>query len=59
MFDFCRILYCPFLLEMAEKCFTHAMDLSGLVPPCFSLGHTEGVLKLATLATQQGTLITR
>ncbi|CAL5210666.1 unnamed protein product [Lathyrus oleraceus] len=36
---------------MAEKCFKHAMDLSGLLPLCFSFGYTEGVLKLATLAT--------
>lgn len=47
----------PFLilqLEMAEDCLKHANDLSGLLLLYSSLGDTEGIAELASLAKEQG-----
>ncbi|XP_028091588.1 coatomer subunit beta'-1-like isoform X1 [Camellia sinensis] len=41
-------------LEMAEECLLHGMDLSGLLLLYSSLGDTEGISKLASLAEEQG-----
>ena len=41
-------------LEMAEDCLKNAMDLSGLLLLYSSLGDAEGILKLASLAKENG-----
>ncbi|XP_074561524.1 coatomer subunit beta'-1-like isoform X1 [Curcuma longa] len=41
-------------LEMAEECLSQAMDLSGLLLLYSSLGDAEGIIKLASLAKEQG-----
>lgn len=41
-------------LDVAEECFTHATDLSGLLLLYSSLGDVEGLIKLAQLAKNQG-----
>lgn len=41
-------------LEMAEECMKQAMDLSGLLLLYSSLGDAEGILRLASLAKEQG-----
>lgn len=41
-------------LEMAEECLLHAMDLSGLLLLYSSLGDSEGITKLASMAKEQG-----
>ncbi|KAK6914916.1 Coatomer, WD associated region [Dillenia turbinata] len=41
-------------LEMAEECLKHAMDLSGLLLLYSSLGDSEGISSLASLAKEQG-----
>ncbi|GFZ04144.1 coatomer, beta' subunit [Actinidia rufa] len=42
------------MLEMAEDCLKSAMDLSGLLLLYSSLGDAEGILKLASLAKENG-----
>ncbi|KAJ6715238.1 COATOMER SUBUNIT BETA'-1 [Salix viminalis] len=41
-------------LEMAEECMGHATDLSGLLLLYSSLGDSEGISKLGSLAKEQG-----
>ena len=41
-------------LDMAEECLSHAMDMSGLLLLYSSLGDAEGIIKLASLAKEQG-----
>ncbi|KAB5530119.1 hypothetical protein DKX38_020200 [Salix brachista] len=41
-------------LEMAEECMRHATDLSGLLLLYSSLGNSEGISKLGSLAKEQG-----
>ncbi|XP_058226848.1 coatomer subunit beta'-2 [Rhododendron vialii] len=42
------------MLELAEACLKNAMDLSGLLLLYSSLGDAEGLLELASLATENG-----
>ncbi|KAL6954259.1 hypothetical protein U1Q18_006639 [Sarracenia purpurea var. burkii] len=42
------------MLEMAEDCLKNAMDLSGLLLLYSSLGDAEGILKLSSLAKENG-----
>lgn len=39
---------------MAEECMKQAMDMSGLLLLYSSLGDAEGILRLASLAKEQG-----
>ncbi|CAL8172251.1 unnamed protein product [Prunus armeniaca] len=41
-------------LEMAEDCLSHGKDFSGLLLLYSSLGDAQGILKLASLAKEQG-----
>ncbi|KAI6690016.1 hypothetical protein NL676_026844 [Syzygium grande] len=41
-------------LDMAEECMNNAMDLSGLLLLYSSLGDAEGILRLSSLAKEQG-----
>lgn len=41
-------------LEMAEDCLSHGKDFSGLLLLYSSLGDAQGILKLTSLAKEQG-----